>query len=175
MITDITSTDHFRQIVSLLVPPPALSDAQIVGFLDLPRHRVRCRLSCRLVGTCPGECHSNPNAFIARVQPDPVPQAILPTLTKLSEDYRKLNFYKVDVDEHAQLTQMAGARIYPTIIVYRRGTKVGCYIAVLRSARMSKSFPCSSTPSLEQIPKALRSVDLFPLPPDICIRICIQT
>lgn len=51
-------------------------------------------------------------------------QTILQTLAQLSEVYGKLNFYKVDVDEHAQLTQMAGARIYPTIIVYRGGNKV---------------------------------------------------
>lgn len=49
---------------------------------------------------------------------------MLPTYTQLSETYGKLNFYKVDVDEHAQLTQEAGARVYPTFIVYRGGTQV---------------------------------------------------
>lgn len=49
---------------------------------------------------------------------------MLPKLTALAQIHQKINFYKLDVDEHAQLTQEAGARIYPTFIVYRRGTKV---------------------------------------------------
>lgn len=51
-------------------------------------------------------------------------EAMLPKLTALAQIHQKINFYKLDVDEHAQLTQEAGARIYPTFIVYRRGTKV---------------------------------------------------
>lgn len=51
-------------------------------------------------------------------------KAMLPTYTQLSETYGKLKFYKVDVDEHAQLSQRAGARVYPTFIVYRGGTQV---------------------------------------------------
>jgi thiol-disulfide isomerase/thioredoxin len=51
-------------------------------------------------------------------------QAMLPTYKQLSETYGKLNFYKVDVDEHAQLSQEAGARVYPTFVVYSGGTQV---------------------------------------------------
>jgi thioredoxin 1 len=84
MITDITSTDHFKQIIS--------QDS-----------------------VCVVDYHADWSGPA---------RAILPTFAKLSEVYSKLNFYKVDVDEHAQLTQMAGARVYPTIIVYRGGTKL---------------------------------------------------
>ncbi|KAG8839966.1 Cytoplasmic thioredoxin isoenzyme 2 [Serendipita sp. 405] len=51
-------------------------------------------------------------------------KAISPTFTQLSDTYSKLKFYRLDVDECAQLTQDAGARMYPTFIVYSRGQKV---------------------------------------------------
>lgn len=62
MITDITSTDHFKQIVSLSPSATQLylvPNAQLLSFLDLPRHHMCCRLSCGLVRTGQGECHNH--------------------------------------------------------------------------------------------------------------------
>ncbi|PVF93810.1 thioredoxin-like protein [Serendipita vermifera] len=84
MITDITSSEQFKQITS--------QDA--VSIVDFHAH---------WCGPC---------------------KVMLPTFIQLSEIYGKLKFYKLDVDEHAQLTQEAGARVYPTFIVYRKGAKV---------------------------------------------------
>ncbi|KIM31704.1 hypothetical protein M408DRAFT_236993 [Serendipita vermifera MAFF 305830] len=84
MITEITSTEHFKQIIN--------QDA-----------------------VCVVDYHAE--------WAGPAKQ-LLATLDQLSKVYRKVNFYTVDVDEHAQLTQMAGARIFPTVIIYRSGAKL---------------------------------------------------
>ncbi|CAG7853912.1 Thioredoxin {ECO:0000256/PIRNR:PIRNR000077} [Serendipita indica DSM 11827] len=84
MITEITSADQFRQVIT--------QDA--ISIVDY--HAPWCGPS----------------------------KAILPMFAQLSELYNRINFYKVDVDEHAQLTQEAGARVYPTFIIYRGGAKV---------------------------------------------------
>lgn len=51
-------------------------------------------------------------------------KAMLPTFTALAKAHQKINFYKLDIDEHAQLTQEAGSQIYPTFVAYRNGAKI---------------------------------------------------
>lgn len=81
---------------------------------------------------------------------------MLKRFAELSEKYRKANFYKVDVDEHSQISELAGARIYPTIIVYRRGAQVSSSSLSLSNS-LSRSTSCPITPSLSSITPTARS------------------
>ena len=50
---------------------------------------------------------------------------ISPHVEKLSNEYPKVNFYKIDVDEFEDLTSEASVNCMPTFLVYKNNQKVG--------------------------------------------------
>ena len=50
---------------------------------------------------------------------------ISPHVETLSNEYPKVNFYKIDVDEFEDLTSEASVNCMPTFLVYKNNQKVG--------------------------------------------------
>lgn len=51
-------------------------------------------------------------------------KAISPQVEKFSNEYNSINFYKIDVDEVAEVAADAGVKAMPTFIIYKDGQKV---------------------------------------------------
>ncbi|PKX90045.1 thioredoxin family protein [Aspergillus novofumigatus IBT 16806] len=54
-------------------------------------------------------------------------RAISPIFEKMSDspEVGDVGFYKVDVDEHEQISQEVGIRAMPTFVLFKNGDKVG--------------------------------------------------
>ena len=52
-------------------------------------------------------------------------KTIAPTIVKYSEEYPKVKFFKVDVDEAPDVAQELGIRAMPTFLFFKNGEKVG--------------------------------------------------
>ncbi|KAF9055755.1 thioredoxin [Panaeolus papilionaceus] len=52
-------------------------------------------------------------------------RVISPIFEKFSEKFSNVEFYKVDVDEQAEIAQEVGVRAMPTFVLYQGGEKKG--------------------------------------------------